>query len=253
MPNWCNNEITIEGSKEAIDGIMKIILDGNPNSFICKHEMIWRNENGDAERHPRLFDVLMPEPDGYESKMGWARDKWGTKWDADNVCLTCYDETINISCQTAWSPPDGVYQHLIENHEVFISAQYEEPGMQFLGEWRGEWEEGGTGAGGYREWEWNLQNRTILRGEVPEDYVRIGKEVVGDLLYYTSEDTIKDGEPMRQVLGLMKGNGWIDKFGDVYEDLEIDIECCYGDFYIAYWELEDVDAWMQNAITEEEE
>jgi len=253
MPNWCNNEIEITGSKEAIDGIMKIILDGNDDSIMEDGEMNWYGKKGLAGTIacPNLFSVLMPEPDGYESKDGWQRDMWGTKWDVSACVMSRDGDTISIGCQTAWSPAGGVYQHIIENHEVSLVCRYEESGMEFMGEWRGEWEEGGTGEGAFYDEEYTLQNRTNMGGEVPRDWIFVGDEVVGDLLYYTSEDTIKDGEPMRQVLGLMKGNGWIDKFGDIYDELDISIEVVDGEFHIPEWEIEDIDAWMQNAITEE--
>jgi len=254
MPNWCENNMTIEGSEEAIDGIMKLILDANPDCYIneetgylmmkweCRGE--WRDEV--ASPPDKFFEALYPEPDGYESKDGWARDKWGTKWDVgDGTYIQRVDGGIYACFQTAWSPPDGVYQHLIENHEVFISAQYEEPGMQFCGEWRGEHDEEGGCCGGYDEYDWNLTSRTELRGEMPDDYHYLGDEVAGNLFYFVNPH----GETtFTKVLGLQMGKGIINCFGDLFDDCcdgSNPVEFHDGGFYINDYYLDEVMCWME--------
>ena len=246
MPNWCDNEVTIEGSEDVIGSIWKLITDANPQ---CKQTETTHGDNltyeYGIEDAPIILGALMPEPDGYDGEESWARSKWGTKWDVEGYFYNRGD-AIDMHFQSAWSPPDGVYQHLIENYDVSITAIYEEGGMEFCGVWRGEHEEMGVGCGGYDEWEYNLKSRTELRGEVPQEYHYLGEEKAGDLFYLENQH-LEEGSSFTKVLGLQMGKGIINCFGDLFDDLFDDcpVEFMDGGFYINDCNMEEVLYWIE--------
>ena len=67
----------------------------------------------------------------------WRVTNWGTKWGIDGESIQFYDEDedrIEIHFDTAWSPPDEIYQALRDKYEdIEISWFYREDGMQFAG------------------------------------------------------------------------------------------------------------------------
>jgi hypothetical protein len=91
----------------------------------------------------------------------WNINNWGTKWD---VCDVSYAEittqtdhiappyhiyTVELTFETAWSPPERAYETLWERDDIhYMSMYYEEPGMEFKGYWENgedkpeEWQKG---------------------------------------------------------------------------------------------------------------
>jgi hypothetical protein len=63
--------------------------------------------------------------------------RWGTKWDVDcEGMMDVSDDglTINASFDSAWSPPCGVYEAMVEDGYDVV-AYYYESGMGFVGKW----------------------------------------------------------------------------------------------------------------------
>lgn len=171
MPNWCLNEVSITGKKEDIlkiaelfgcmnnefsfDSFMPIPdpVRGVHHGFTTTEDgtqhQYWRekqDENKDRqvipltieeiEENQRLYGAV----DWYE----WCNKYWGTKWDA-SMCGDVfvhaddgYDyASIECSFETAWGPPEGVYNKLVSMFpEVDVDWFYKEPGMRFAG-WLG--------------------------------------------------------------------------------------------------------------------
>lgn len=115
MPNWCDNTATITFPTNT---------DANEFKAHCHH--------GVADS---LFQYFKPLKDSE----GWYWDRvneWGTKWDASGVETHWEDEKrVVIHFSTAWSPPIGVYEKMLENN-IIVEATYHEPGMCFVGSWR---------------------------------------------------------------------------------------------------------------------
>jgi hypothetical protein len=118
MPNWCYNYVTFFcPNKEIYDKLITAML-----------EDLW-------------FETFAPlglDPEKY--KDGWdyktAIEMWGTKWDpADFEILNKNDEVfmIDVSFDTAWSPPNGVYSKMYENFGIEIVGYYYELGCEFFG------------------------------------------------------------------------------------------------------------------------
>jgi len=111
MPNWCYNSATlICPSKEIYDKLLQSIKEDN-----------W-------------FDTFVPL--GLEYKYELACEMWGTKWSPYDIIINNEDEdnfTIDISFETAWTPPLGVYKKMNEKYSIHTTAFYEELGCEFFG------------------------------------------------------------------------------------------------------------------------
>ena len=125
MPNWCNNNITIQGPAELIRAVWDAV------------------QAGDDERG--LLNAMYPEPDHKDDEWyGWRVDNWGTKWEVGSDGLE-FEELpdgramIHGWFDSAWSPPTGAYEQFCENNQgVYVCASYFEPGMGFIGIWDNE-------------------------------------------------------------------------------------------------------------------
>ena len=144
MPNWCNNNATISHTDPA------------------KIEAL-----AEAIRNDKFFDHVIPVPkaltetvagslgDAYEQELNQFKqelnrkyfgadnwydfcvNRWGTKWEAslyDSTAVVVENNSIQVGFDTAWSPPIGIYEALMEQG-FQVQAQYYEPGMGFVGEW----------------------------------------------------------------------------------------------------------------------
>jgi hypothetical protein len=82
---------------------------------------------------------------GYRNWYDWCVANWGTKWNAggdNDAMMVDYDEDVNdqgtalFQFDTAWAPPLGVLEKLMETHpELSIECRYHEPGVGFFGVW----------------------------------------------------------------------------------------------------------------------
>lgn len=112
MPNWCMNDILIQGPIHKIEKLYNKI-----------------------EKTGGLFEVMVPIGDwDYNT----ALDKWGVKWDAspENLALEEDGDEASISgtIDTAWGPPIQVFETFSnENPDVNVEIRYYEPGMCFVG------------------------------------------------------------------------------------------------------------------------
>jgi hypothetical protein len=121
MPNWCLNKLTVEHTDVS---------------------MVDRFEK--AYNLGKACEEFLPLPEG-EDWYGWQIDNWGTKWDigADmgtdreeyhGLKATRVGNQVNCSFDSAWAPPVGLYDKLVElGYDV--KASYFEPGMSFCGIW----------------------------------------------------------------------------------------------------------------------
>lgn len=124
MPNWCINSLIIEGDAKKIQ------------------ELVSEAQKGDDARFFQLIKPMPKELEGTKSPSNtpnwydWRCDNWGTKWEA--CCIDVVDSGKDYACfnfDTAWSPPIPVYDALTDQG-LSVTAEYEEPGMEFAGEYR---------------------------------------------------------------------------------------------------------------------
>lgn len=121
MPNWCENEITLTGSKSVIEKLHSIAKEAN-------------QEKG-------FFNRLVPRPKEQEENWyDWNTQNWGTKWDIDpdqfqvgEIVKAHREYSFNISLATAWSPPENFLKTLCKELDISANLRYIEGGMDFCG------------------------------------------------------------------------------------------------------------------------
>ena len=116
MPNHTDNRVILshEDSSE-IDEIYNIM---NTGAELC-HSLVPepRKSNGDPE-------------DGWYD---WRVKNWGTKWEIyDTSCERNGANEFCISFLSAWSPPDGIFQELVDRG-FQIDARYLDEGWMYIG------------------------------------------------------------------------------------------------------------------------
>lgn len=121
MPNWCSNNVHLVGKHKQIRQIMEHNFD---------------------------FNRIYPEPNyaATDEWYQWRVDHWGTKWNCggenciglhfDDLFHNIKDEESEVWVwfDSAWSPPIGIYEKLVEQG-INVEAYYYEPGMNFAGIW----------------------------------------------------------------------------------------------------------------------
>ena len=118
MPNWCNNYAHIT----------------------CPSKDIYINLNT-AITNNTWFETFAPLSITDETnEMGWdlstAVNTWSTKWPPSNIEIINTDDEnyiIELSFDTAWYPPLGVYKIMNKKFDIDIHAYYEEWGCAFFG------------------------------------------------------------------------------------------------------------------------
>ena len=149
MPNWCNNRVTVfSDDTESVKKIKEIFESKDSVFGKIIQEPDWKrlpNEKGEFPKVKQHFGKdgqLMFEthefPDGKNDDRWyhWNIQNWGTKWDACNVDIEYADDSqIEITFDTAWSPPEPICNRLREMFGDLVSVSwfYDEPGMEFAG------------------------------------------------------------------------------------------------------------------------
>lgn len=123
MPNWCENSITITGTKTQIKKIKQKLEEIKKDSDPC------------------VFTTLVGAPDenendegGFDTVQSFA-NFWGTKWDVcvDDCSFKFEEKKISMYPPTAWSPPIQFGIKLSEKYGVDLIMIYSEPGINFAG------------------------------------------------------------------------------------------------------------------------
>ena len=160
MPNHCHNRVTIYGSgndtdetRAQIAKLKKIFEDEStfgqiipepdwPNMPLLSSDNRWGEKYGkDGELPQKVEDpwtryVFKSTGITDQRWYDWRVQNWDTKWDAYDVEVTEDDpECLEITFNTAWSPPEAICHALREKYEdtVAISWFYDEPGMEIAG------------------------------------------------------------------------------------------------------------------------
>ena len=141
MPNHCHNRVTFySANTEDVAKLKKIFTDENTFGQIIP-EPDWPNTpNKDGELPVKHEDPWLT----YRWSNGrqddrwydWRVQNWDTKWDAYDVEVVDPDpENMEITFNTAWSPPEAICHALREKFEdtVAISWFYDEPGCEIAG------------------------------------------------------------------------------------------------------------------------
>lgn len=128
MPNWCQNTATFRHKDPTmIDRVVKGAAgEGILQELLpCPEEL--QNPDSTTSGGPNAAKY------GYESWYDWQIANWGTKWDlCEADANRTSDNSVDLSFESAWSPPVAAYRKL-EELGFEVNAYYYEPGMCFCG------------------------------------------------------------------------------------------------------------------------
>lgn len=134
MPNWCDNTVYI--THDDPKKIQVLV---------------------DAWKANKFFGTIYPEPDYTKVEVrptfpqikgnndpvnpesawwDWRVQNWGTKWEitTDEAYIDIHENEIRVGFSTAWSPPTGIYDRLV-NDGYGVNALYYEGGCAFCGQY----------------------------------------------------------------------------------------------------------------------
>jgi len=133
MPNWCENELVVEGSELGVKDFK------NKNSSY----KTTKDENGIVvENFQELsFRSSVPRPKKEESNWyAWSLGNWGTKWDISDADVSEIkindfgNHCMRYVFDTAWSPPVEWLESTSKKYpHLRFHLRYWEPLMQFEG------------------------------------------------------------------------------------------------------------------------
>lgn len=116
MPNWCDNEVTVQGKKEYVKEFMDFVK---------------------SDKHEFDFEKIVPLPNG-KWDYYWCLSNWSTKWNAREVGKDFDDQVhaVTYTFETAWSPPENILRVLKEKFaesDLLIKWFYREDGNEICG------------------------------------------------------------------------------------------------------------------------
>ena len=145
MPNWCSNEVQIDGNKEDIAKFTEECFTNHKGVSVLDFSKVLPEPDYDKPKKDGTHnngvqtELLDAMPDWWH----WRNDNWGTKWnlvpnhDGD---LTSYDvvaqgdDYIQLVFDTAWSPPNGIYEAIVDKYpDISVNWFYREDGVQMAG------------------------------------------------------------------------------------------------------------------------
>ena len=143
MPNWCNNTVEITHSDPA--KIRELVAAVNEGKFLnyCKpvpealQIVAGRVGDDNDPKQIALQEQTMHNLStyGYANWYDWCVNEWGTKWDVDaieTIELEGDVDHITFGFDSAWSPPTGAMEYLMDQGFT-VRLYYYEPGMAFAG------------------------------------------------------------------------------------------------------------------------
>ena len=142
MPNWCNN--VVELSHEDPKMMERAVKSFNDGSFLNEFVPVPKELNIVAGRLGDIAEQEALEKQqeenlkkfGYSTWYDYCVNEWGTKWDIEpyEPVSLGEDGRLTMSFDSAWSPPIGAYEKLVDLG-FSVRAYYNECGMAFAGIW----------------------------------------------------------------------------------------------------------------------
>jgi hypothetical protein len=145
MPNWCSNEVQIDGNEKDIAKFKEECFTDHKGVAVLDFSKVLPEPDYDKPKKDGTHNNgVQTEPSSVMPDWWtWRNDNWGTKWnlvpnhDGD---LTSYDfvenheDYIQLEFETAWSPPNGIYEAIVEKYpDLDINWFYREDGVQMAG------------------------------------------------------------------------------------------------------------------------
>ena len=163
MPNWCMNEVTVTGDEMDLIRFRNLVKSeaesfsfqsvipmpdelmgtNSPVTIMTEEEIAEHKEKEKINPIPLPFNFnpmtqeqsdRLTEQYGTNNWYDWAYDNWGTKWDTSDVERKDSIESVDYIFQTAWCPPEPIYEHLVALFpNLYINWYYREDGMEMAG------------------------------------------------------------------------------------------------------------------------
>ena len=169
MPNWCSNHITVRGTDPVA---IKRLADAFDAGEFCgtvvpmpEELNITSGRLGDGAEQAELEAKSKAnlEKYGYANWYDFNVANWGTKWEigGNGDVAEIEDDGLSFSAsfESAWSPPTGVCEALVEQG-FEVTLYYYEPGMGFVGKWE-------DGCDDY--YEYSGENSNTIRAAVGDE------------------------------------------------------------------------------------
>ena len=147
MPNWCYNRVSVYSENtDQVTELFDIFNNPEPfNALIPSPK--WSetpNEDGELpviEEHKDsdgkvLFTThKFPKSGKTDDRWyDWQIQNWGTKWEPTDLSVEQCDEELEITFNTAWSPPEDICRAIRNKYpDVSVSWFYDEPSMEVAG------------------------------------------------------------------------------------------------------------------------
>jgi len=110
MPNWCQNIAIFSHNEE---------------------KMMEKLKQGISKNN--LLNEFIPREDDKEDWYEWSLKNWGTKWEVNIERIKEDENGIEISFESAWTPPINFYKTMVEMG-FEVKAAYLEIDMLLVGE-----------------------------------------------------------------------------------------------------------------------
>ena len=109
MPNWTQNHVAFEGSKEKIIELKELFA-SDERVFDFNKILPMPEESDDFKKDGSLNSEDMDKGNNWYA---WSIQNWGTKWNAVDGHLDVDNgERLEYSFRTAWDAPRGVIEKL---------------------------------------------------------------------------------------------------------------------------------------------
>lgn len=130
MPNWCDN--TLEVSHQDPKMVERFVTAFKAGR-LCDEFIPIPAELKDSVANGSVREELIAKV-GYSDWYDFCVNEWGTKWDVggDDGYIESDGTSAQMSFQSAWSPPIGLYP-VLEQLGFSVRAMYYEPGCAFAG------------------------------------------------------------------------------------------------------------------------
>lgn len=135
MPNWCSNTLTLKHEDPAmIKRVTESVGRGELFAEFVPVPEELKITAGTMTADEAVQAKKNMESHGYANWYDYCVNEWGTKWDVDADIHLATDNSVDLSFESAWSPPIGWYEKMM-GLGFYVDAYYYEPGMNFCGRW----------------------------------------------------------------------------------------------------------------------
>ena len=147
MPNWCDNTVSIaHQDPEKLRALVEAVNEGKFLDHVIpvpEDLKITAGFLGDTDEQRELERKEQENLKKYGAKnwYDFCVNRWSTKWDVNPYEKVEFDPLgVTFGFDSAWSPPIGVYEELVEQG-FSVTAYYYEPGMGYVGKYEDGYDE----------------------------------------------------------------------------------------------------------------